>query len=116
MNQQTAQAATQGKMAEIQAQAQAKIAEIQAKAQADATLLQLEYQLKGQIEQTKTESAMGMKQADMDFRKELEEGREKAKDDHVKKQAVQQSKLMSQRQGVRGELSDEQSLPDMLTS
>ena len=116
MNQATAQAASQGKMAEIQAQAQAKIAEIQAKAQADAQLLQLEYQLKGQIEAAKTQSTMGMKQADMEFRKDIEDKREKAKDDRVKKQAVEQSKLMSQRQGVRGELQDEGgNLIDMLT-
>lgn len=116
MNQATAQASSQGKMAEIQAQAQAKIAEIQAKAQADAQLLQLEYELKGQIEAAKTQSTMGMKQADMDFRKEIEDKREKAKDDRVKKQAVEQSKLMSQRQGVRGELQDEGgNLIDMLT-
>ena len=116
MNQATAQAASQGKMAEIQAQAQAKIAEIQAKAQADAQLLQLEYQLKGQIEAVKTQSTMGMKQADMQFRKDIEDKREKAKDDRVKKQAVEQSKLMSQRQGVRGELQDEGgNLIDMLT-
>lgn len=33
----------------------------------------------------------------------------KAKDDRVKKQAVEQSKLISQRQGKRGELNDDDS-------
>jgi hypothetical protein len=33
--------------------------------------------------------------------------KEDRKDDRVKKQAVEQSKLISQRQGQRGELSDE---------
>ena len=117
MNQATAQAASQGKMAEIQAQAQAKIAEIQAKAAADAQLLQLEYQLKGQIEGAKVQTQMMKSQQDMNFRENLESKREKAKDERVKKQAIEQSKLMSQRQGKRGELEeDEQSMSDILTS
>jgi hypothetical protein len=117
MNQATAQAASQGKMQEIQMQSQAKIAEIQAKAQADAQILQLEYQLKGQIEAQKSQMTAGMKQADMDFRKEIEDSKEKAKDDRVKKQAVEQSKLLSQRQGKREELKEEgNDLMDMLTS
>lgn len=117
MNQATAQASSQGKMQEIQMQSQAKIAEIQADAQAKAQLLQLEYQLKGQIEGAKTQATMGMKQQDMQFREDLEDKKEKAKDERVKKQAVEQSKMISQRQGKRGELTDEgQSLLDMLTS
>lgn len=117
MNQATAQAASQGKMAEIQAQAQAKIAEIQAKAAADAQLLQLEYNLKGQIEGAKVQTQMVKNQQDMNFRENLESKREKAKDERVKKQAIEQSKLMSQRQGKRGELEEgEQSISDILTS
>lgn len=117
MNQATAQASSQGKMQEIQMQSQAKIAEIQADAQAKAQLLQLEYQLKGQIEGAKTQATMGMKQQDMQFREDLEDKKEKAKDERVKKQAVEQSKMISQRQGKRGELTDEgQNLLDMLTS
>jgi hypothetical protein len=116
MNQATTQAATQGKMQEIQMQSQAKIAEIQADAQAKAQLLQLEYQLKSQIEGAKVQATMGMKQQDMQFREELEDKKEKAKDDRVKKQAVEQSKMISQRQGKRGELTEEQeSIVDILT-
>jgi hypothetical protein len=117
MNQATAQASSQGKMQEIQMQSQAKIAEIQADAQAKAQLLQLEYQLKGQIEGAKTQATMGIKQQDMQFREDLEDKKEKAKDDRVKKQAVEQSKMISQRQGKRGELTDEgENLLDILTS
>ncbi len=117
MNQQTAQASSQGKMQEIQMQSQAKIAEIQADAQAKAQLLQLEYQLKGQIESAKTQVQMGMKQQDMQFREGIESSKEEAKDKRVKKQAVEQSKMISQRQGKRGELQDEgDSLIDQLTS
>ena len=118
-NAQAAQAASQGKMQEIQAQTQAKIAEIQAKAQADAQLLQLEYQLKGQIEGLKVETSNSQKQADMQFRRNIEELKEDRKDKRVKKQAVEQSKMISQRQGQRGELKEEQepkSYLDMLNS
>ena len=41
------------------------------------------------------------------FQREVEGSRERAKDDRVKKQAVEQSKLISQRQGSRGELAED---------
>ena len=116
-NQQTAMATSQGKMQEIQAQAQAKIAEIQAQAQANAQLLQMEYQLKGQMEQMKLQSTQAEKMSDMQFRQKLEGDKEKAKDERVKKQAVEQSKLISQRQGKREELKEEEDgLMDLLKS
>ena len=111
-NAQAAQSASQGKMQEIQAQAQAKIAEIQAKAQADAQLLQMEYQLKGQFEAAKLQTSQQSKQSDMAFRQKLEIDKEEAKDERVKKQAIEQSKLISQRKGQRGELKEEESYED----
>ena len=116
MNQQTAQAASQGKMQEIQMQSQAKIAEIQAEAQAQAQLLQLEYQLKGQLESAKSNMDIAEKAQERDFRKRLEDMKEDRKDERVKKQAVEQSKMISQRQGQRGELEDDSDLADVLTS
>ena len=107
MNQAAAQASSQGKLQEIQAQAQAKIAEIQAQAQANAQLLQMEYQLKGQLEGAKLQTQMMDKQSDMAFRKSLESDKEKAKDERVKKQAIEQSKLIAQRKGERGELEEQ---------
>ena len=105
-NQQTAQASSQGKMQEIQMQSQARIAEIQADAQAKAQLLQLEYQLKAQIESAKNQLEAGIRQQDMDFKKQTEREKENSKDARVKKQAVEQSKMISQRQGKRGELEE----------
>lgn len=118
MNQQSAMAASQGKMQELQAQMQVRIAEINAQAQADAGVLQLEYQLKSQLEALKSQASAGVKQADMNFRKEIEDNREKAKDSRIKKQAVEQSKMISQRQGKRGELEEDGTgnLLDMLLS
>ena len=106
MNQATAQAASQGKMQELQMQSQGKIAEIQADAQAKAQLLQLEYSLKMEIEKLRGMSQQAQKAGDMSFKKEIEDKKEKAKDDRVKKQALEQSKLISQRQGKREELQD----------
>ena len=117
MNQATSQAASQGKMQEIQMMSQAKSQEIQADMQAKAQLLQIEYQLKMELEKVKGQSNQMMKAADMDFRKSIEDEKEKAKDDRVKKQAVEQSKLISQRQGKREELEDSgDDILDMLNS
>ena len=106
MNQQTAQATSQAKMQEIQAQTQSKLAEIQADAQAKAQLLQLEYQLKGQLESVKGSIDMQERQEDRAFRQGLEMRKEDRKDDRTEKQAAQQSKMISQRQGKRGELEE----------
>ena len=56
------------------------------------------------------------KQQDMAFRKGLETEKDDRKDDRVKKQAVEQSKMISQRKGQRGELQEEgDDTVDMLT-
>jgi hypothetical protein len=76
----------------------------------------MEYQLKGQMEGAKAQTTAMSKQQDMAFRSSLEDKKEKAKDDRVKKQAVEQSKMISQRQGKRGELEDDSNNAlDMLT-
>ena len=118
MNTSSAQAASQGKMQEIQLQTQSKIAEIQAEAQAKASLMQLEYNLKSEVEKVKIDNQMVSKKSDMDFRKSLEQSKEEAKDNRVKKQAIEQSKLISQRKGERGELQEDDSddVVDMLIS
>ena len=117
MNQASAQATSQGKMQEIQMQSQSKIAEIQAEAQAKSQLLQLEYQLKGQLKSMEENVSQMQRQEEMEFKAGLENKKEDRKDKRVKKQAVEQSKMISQRQGNRGELEDEgDDLVDMLTS
>ena len=67
----------------------------------------MEYQLKGQLEGAKVQTQMMDKQSDMAFRKSLESDKEKAKDERVKKQAIEQSKLIAQRKGERGELEEQ---------
>jgi hypothetical protein len=112
-NAQAAQAASQGKMQEIQIQTQADIARIQAEAEAKARLLEIEYRLKGQIESLKLQTQAQSKQMDMEFKQEIESNKEDAKDQRVKKQAVEQSKLISQRKGQRAELREEQEDKDI---
>jgi hypothetical protein len=108
MNQQTAAATSQGKMQEMQLKSQAELQKIQAETQSREYLLQVEYKLKMELARVESESRQTTRQEDMAFRSGLEEKREIAKDERVKKQAVEQSKLISQRQGQRGELEDSQ--------
>lgn len=58
------------------------------------------------MELAKLEAEMRNMVSDGDkmFREQLEDKKEKAKDERVKAQAVEQSKLISQRKGERGEL------------
>jgi hypothetical protein len=114
MNQATAQAASQGKMQEIQMQSQSKVAEIRAEAEAKAQLLQLEYQLKAQLQNMQGMSDNMKVQQDMQFRANLEKEKDDRKDDRVKKQAVEQSKMISQRQGKRGELEERPNIIESL--
>ena len=55
----------------------------------------------------KAKATLGFKEDDENFKQKLEVLKEDRKDDRVKKQAVEQSKLLSQRQEKRGELPDD---------
>ena len=106
-NAQVAQATSQAKMQESQLQAQLEAQKIQLEAQAQSQLLQLEYQLKMQLEDLKGKYGITEQQIQSGAKQELEGLKEDRKDDRLKKQAVEQSKLISQRQGNRGELQGE---------
>ena len=124
--------------ANSQAQAQANIQSVQAKAQADAQMEQIKAQNEAQLEQLKAQldgqkmairhemekeiKAMELQMAqmkmqqDQGFREKLEMKKDDRKDERVTKQAVEQSKLISQRQGKREELSErEEDILDILT-
>ena len=51
-------------------------------------------------------TTLGFKTDDQEFKEKIEVLKEDRKDDRVQKQAVEQSKLISQRQGGRGELEE----------
>jgi hypothetical protein len=65
--------------------------------------------LRKDIELMKSQAMLGIRSDDQDYRRKLESFKEDRKDDRVEKQAVQQSKLISQKKGDRGELDDSNS-------
>ncbi len=114
MNQQTAMASSQGKIQEEQMKAQIDAQRIQIETQAKAQLMQLEYELKMQLENLKGNFGIAEQRIESGVKQTLESEKEDRKDERVKKQAVQQSKLISQRKGERSELEDEENIVDVL--
>ena len=106
-NAQAAQVAAQAKMQELQMQAQIEMQKLQAKSQIDAQLMQMEYQFKMEIEKIKAQATLGFKTEDQEFKQKLEVLKENRKDERLDKQTADQSKLISQRQGSRGEVGEE---------
>lgn len=121
-------------MQNSQAQAQAQMQATQAKAQSDAQLeqmrsqlkmqeeqmksqlemqsMQLKYQFELQLEQLKGANSKAVAEASTEMKKQVQEMQEDRKDDRVKKQAAEQSKLISQRKGERGPIEDAESEED----
>ena len=64
-----------------------------------------------QIELIRAKATLGFKETDEEFREKIEVLKEDRKDERVKKQAVEQSKLISQRKGQRTELKDQEGNP-----
>jgi hypothetical protein len=108
MNAQVAQAASQGKIAETAETAKARMAEIAAETEARKQLLTLEYSLKTELERQKAAATVQTASMQVAQQENLEKMKEDRKDERVDKQAVAQSKLISQRKGERPELTDEQ--------
>jgi hypothetical protein len=113
VNQQTAQASAQAEAQTEQVKSQLEMQKLQMEAEIKMQILEREYQLKIELAKVESEGRMQVNQEDRQFRMSVEDKREMAKDDRVKKQAVEQSKLISQRKGERGELTDEET--DLLT-
>lgn len=99
------QAASQFKMQEAQLEAQLEAQKIQIKAQAEIEVGAALHELRKEIEMIRAQATLGFKEDDKNFKEKIEVLKENRKDDRVSKEAVQQSKLISQRQGKRGELS-----------
>jgi len=103
---QAAQAASQARQQELQMEAQLKAQELQLKAQLEIQLEQAKHQMRKEIEMIKAQATLGFKTDDQEFKEKLEVLKEDRKDDRVDIQASKQSKLISQRQGQRGELQE----------
>ena len=108
MNQQSVQASAQAAAQTEEVKSQLEMQRLNLESQIKMQLLEREYQLKIELAKAEGESRMAVNQEERDFRMNVEGQREQAKDSRVKKQAVEQSKLISQRKGERGELTDEQ--------
>ena len=101
------QAAMQAKQQEVQLMIQAEVSKIGTKMKADMQLEQLRQQHEERMMQYKLQIAEATRQDEVQSRKEVERMKDDRKDERVKKQAIEQSKLISQRQGQRGELQEE---------
>jgi hypothetical protein len=108
MNQQTAQASAQAEAQTEQVKSALELEKIKLEATIKLDLLEREYALKIDLAKAEAAARMEVNQEDRNFRMDVESKREQAKDERVKKQAVEQSKLISQRKGERGELTAEE--------
>ena len=106
IQQASAQSTSQAKMQEMQAQAQIDAQKMQLEAQLESQLEQMKHQFRKEIEIIKAQAILGVRSDDQEFKEKLEVLKENRKDDRVKKQAVEQSKLISQRDGRRGEIQE----------
>jgi len=107
IQQQSAQAASQAKQQEMQLQSQLTAQELQLKNELEAKLEGVKHEFNKEIEMIKAQSAESRSKQDRELKYSSDSEKEDRKDDRVKKQAVEQSKLLSQRNGERGELSDD---------
>ena len=104
MQQQQATAQMAAQQAQMEAQIEAQ--KIQLKAQSEVQVATALHEFRKEIEMIRAQATLGFKTDDQEFKEKIEVLKEDRKDDRVKKQATEQSKLMSQRKGERGELPE----------
>jgi len=107
IQQQSAQATSQAKQQEMQLQSQLTAQELQLRSELEAKLEGVKHEFNKEIEMIKAQSAESRSKQDRNLKSNLDLEKEDRKDERVKKQAVEQSKLLSQRQGERSELPEE---------
>ena len=105
--QQAAMAASQARQQELQMEAQIDVQKIQMKAELEMAMAHTRHEMNREIEIIRAQATLGFKTDDQEFKEKLEVLKEDRKDDRVKKQAVEQSKLISQRKGDRSELAEQ---------
>jgi len=105
-NAQASQASAQAEIQKEQAIAQIDMQKAQMEFEMKAQLAQLEHQMRMELENLRGQYGITEQQIESNVKNNAESMKENRKDDRVKKQAIEQSKLISQRQGQRGELPD----------
>ena len=106
IQQQSAMAAAQMKQQEVQMQAQIDAQKMQMKAQLEMQMEQMRHEMTKEIELIKAQAVLGRSVDEKEFREKIEILKEDRKDERVKKQSAEQSKLIAQRKGERGELQE----------
>ena len=96
-NIQSSQAAAQSKMQMIEMEAQAKMQIKRAESEYDTMKMQQEAELKLALMDKEFQYQMALANVSGETQKKIEEEKEKAKDDRIKMQGTQQSKLIDQR-------------------
>jgi hypothetical protein len=112
IQQQSAQAAAQMKQQEVQMQAQLDAQKMQMKAQLEMQMETMRHEMTKEIELIRAQAVLGRSATEKEFKEKIEILKEDRKDDRVKKQSAEQSKLISQRKGERGELDEPAKTPD----
>lgn len=105
--QQAKQMESQAKQQELQMMAQIEQQKIQMKGEMEMRIAKAQHEFNKEIEMIRASSLTQKASSDKEGRVEVEKMKDDRKDERVKKQAVEQSKLISQRQGQRGELKEE---------
>ena len=103
---QATQAASQSKQQEMQMEAQIEAQTLQLKNQLEIQLETAKHEFRKEIELIKAQATLGFRTEDEEFKEKLEVLKEDRKDDRIKKESAEQSKLISQRQGKRGEMQE----------
>lgn len=116
IQQQSAIASAQMKQQESQLQAQIDMQMLQAKNQFEIQRMQLEHEMRKEIELIRAQATLGFRTEEQEFKEKLEVLKEDRKDKRVKKQAVEQSKLISQRQERGPVLVEEESPVQIVNS
>ena len=109
--QQASQSASQARQQELQMVAEIDSQKLLLKSKLEIEVAQAVHELQKEIETIRATATLGFKTDDQEFAEKLEVLKEDRKDSRVKKQASQQSKLLSQRQGKRGEIQEDLALP-----
>lgn len=104
---QAQQMAAQMEMQKKQMDMQYEVQKIQAETQSKMQLAEQQFNYNMQLAKLKGEYSIQQQQIETAGRENLEAAKESRKDDRINKQGVVQSKLISQRQGERGELEEE---------
>jgi ribonucleotide reductase alpha subunit len=96
----------------MQMEAQIEAQKMQMKNQLEIQLETAKHEFRKEIEMIKAQATLGFRTEDQEFKEKLEVLKEDRKDDRIKKESTEQSKLISQRQGKRGEMNEPMEGPE----